>query len=66
MTTQLYDVGLPGEQMSWSDTFLALLKDNEVRLIAYVPDNALTPLVTGITADNYFLLVGARTRPSAP
>jgi len=29
--------------MTWSDTFLGLLKDNEVRLIGYVPDNVLTP-----------------------
>jgi hypothetical protein len=29
--------------MTWSDTFLKLLKDNDVRLITYVPDNVLTP-----------------------
>ena len=29
--------------MSWSDAFLAILKDNDVRLISYVPDNVLTP-----------------------
>ena len=26
--------------MSWADTFLGILKDNDVRLISYVPDNA--------------------------
>jgi sulfopyruvate decarboxylase alpha subunit len=51
--------------MNWSDTFLALLKDNEVRLIAYVPDNVLTPLITGVTADNYFLPVGATREDEA-
>jgi hypothetical protein len=33
--------------MTWSDTFLAALKDNDVRLISYVPDNVLTPLIKG-------------------
>jgi len=33
--------------MTWSDTFLGILKDNDVRLISYVPDNVLTPLLKG-------------------
>ena len=33
--------------MTWSDTFLGILKDNDVRLISYVPDNVLTPLIRG-------------------
>jgi len=54
--------------MTWSETFLAALKDNDVRLISYVPDNVLTPLIKGVTADNYFLrsTPPARTRRSAP
>jgi len=28
---------------TWSDTFVAILKDNDVGLISYVPDNVLTP-----------------------
>ncbi|MGB6658506.1 MAG: decarboxylase [Xanthobacteraceae bacterium] len=32
-----------------------MLKDNDVRLISYVPDNVLTPLLKGVTADSYFL-----------
>src|SRR5271154_2914317 len=51
--------------MTWSDTFLGLLKDNDVRLIAYVPDNVLTPLLKGVTADNYFLSVGATREDEA-
>jgi len=51
--------------MSWSDTFLKLLKDNDVRLVAYVPDNVLTPLIAGVTADNYFLPVGATREDEA-
>ena len=30
-------------RMSWSDIFLKVLKDNDVRLVTYVPDNVLTP-----------------------
>lgn len=51
--------------MSWSDTFLGILKDNDVRLITYVPDNVLTPLIKGVTADNYFLSVGATREDEA-
>jgi sulfopyruvate decarboxylase alpha subunit len=40
--------------MAWSDTFLQVLKDNDVRLVTYVPDNVLTPLLNGVTSDNYF------------
>jgi sulfopyruvate decarboxylase TPP-binding subunit len=41
-------------RMTWSDTFLKVLKDNDVRLVTYVPDNVLTPLLNGVTSDNYF------------
>ena len=51
--------------MTGSDTFLGLLKDNDVRLIAYVPDNVLTPLLKGVSADNYFLSVGATRKDEA-
>ena len=40
--------------MAWSDAFLKVLKDNDVRLVTYVPDNVLTPLINGVTSDNYF------------
>jgi hypothetical protein len=29
-----------------------MLKDNDFRLVTYVPDNVLTPLIKGINADN--------------
>jgi sulfopyruvate decarboxylase alpha subunit len=41
------------------------LKDNDIRLIAYVPDNVLTPLIAGVSADNYFLPVGATREDEA-
>ena len=45
--------------MAWSDTFLKVLKDNDVRLVAYVPDNVLTPLISGVHSDSYFMPVCA-------
>jgi hypothetical protein len=29
--------------MGWSDSFRRTLKENDVRLVTYVPDNVLTP-----------------------
>ena len=51
--------------MTWSDSFLRSLKDNDVRLVTYVPDNVLTPLIAGAAADNYFMSVGATREDEA-
>ena len=51
--------------MTWFDGFLRTLKDNEVRLVAYVPDNVLAPLIEEVTADNYFVAVGATREDEA-
>jgi sulfopyruvate decarboxylase alpha subunit len=51
--------------MTWSETFLSILKDNDVRLVSYVPDNVLTPLIEGVTADNYFMRVNATREDEA-
>ena len=51
--------------MTWSDTFLDVLKKNDVRFISYVPDNVLTPLIKGVTSDNYFLPVNATREDEA-
>jgi sulfopyruvate decarboxylase alpha subunit len=51
--------------MTWSNTFLKALKDNDVRLVSYVPDNVLTPLIQGITSDNYFISIGATREDEA-
>ena len=51
--------------MPWSDIFLATLKKNDVRFISYVPDNVLTPLIKGVTADNYFISVNATREDEA-
>jgi sulfopyruvate decarboxylase alpha subunit len=44
---------------------LRVLKDNEVRLVTYVPDNVLTPLIVGASADNYFMPVVATREDEA-
>ncbi len=51
--------------MTWSGTFLGLLKDNDIRLVSYVPDNVLTPLLAGVAADNYFLPINATREDEA-
>jgi sulfopyruvate decarboxylase alpha subunit len=38
----------------WHEIVLDTLKRNEVRLVPYVPDRVLTPLIAGLHADPYF------------
>ena len=51
--------------MSWSQLLLDTLKENEVRLVTYVPDNVLTPLIQGATADNDFISINATREDEA-
>jgi sulfopyruvate decarboxylase alpha subunit len=51
--------------VSWSETILAALKENDIRLVTYVPDNVLTPLIAGVAADNYFISVPATREDEA-
>ena len=51
--------------MTWYEIFLRMLKENEVHLVTFVPDNVLAPLIRGIAADNYFLSVGATREDEA-
>lgn len=39
---------------SWHETVLHVLKANEVKLVTYVPDNVLKPLIAGCHADPWF------------
>ena len=39
---------------AWFEIIRDTLKRHEVRLVAYVPDNVLTPLIRAITEDDYF------------
>lgn len=38
----------------WHEIVLQTLKRNEVKLVTYVPDRILTPLIKAIHADHYF------------
>lgn len=38
----------------WDDLVLAALKRNDVKLVTYVPDRVLTPLIAKIDADPFF------------
>jgi sulfopyruvate decarboxylase alpha subunit len=38
----------------WHEVVHDTLKANEVRLVTYVPDKVLTPLIKGVEADPYF------------
>jgi sulfopyruvate decarboxylase alpha subunit len=40
--------------MSWHEIIIDVLKRNGVRLVPYVPDNVLTPLIRGIHDDPFF------------
>jgi sulfopyruvate decarboxylase alpha subunit len=51
--------------VNWSETILAALKENDIRLVTYVPDNVLTPLISGVAADNYFISVPATREDEA-
>lgn len=51
--------------MAWADSFLRTLKDNEVRLVSYVPDNVRSPPIAGAAADNYFMSVNATREDEA-
>ena len=41
----------------WDEIIVRILKHNEVRLVAYVPDKVLAPLIRRISADDYFTVV---------
>ena len=45
---------LDTEQRDWHTVVLDTLKRHEVRLIPYVPDNVLRPLIEGVHADPFF------------
>ena len=39
---------------TWYEIVLATLKRNDVRLVTYVPDRVLTPLIKAVHADDFF------------
>jgi sulfopyruvate decarboxylase alpha subunit len=42
------------QDAAWHDIVQRTLKRNEVRLVTYVPDRVLTPLIKAVHADPYF------------
>jgi sulfopyruvate decarboxylase alpha subunit len=45
------------ETPAWHDIVVKVLKANQVKLVAYVPDNVLAPLIRAVHADPYFTVV---------
>ena len=39
---------------NWHEAVMRAFKDNDVRLVVYVPDNVLRPLIEAVHADDYF------------
>ena len=44
----------PTQEATWYEIVLATLKANNVKLIVYVPDRVLTPLIKALHADTFF------------
>jgi sulfopyruvate decarboxylase alpha subunit len=47
--------GSAGE--TWDETVVRVLKANQVRLVAYVPDKVLAPLIARVLTDDWFTVV---------
>ena len=43
--------------MSWHASVVKALKANEVRLVTYIPDNVLAPLIDAVHADPWFRVI---------
>jgi sulfopyruvate decarboxylase alpha subunit len=44
----------PSRTAAWHEIVLATLKSNDVRLVVYVPDRVLTPLIKALDEDAFF------------
>ena len=43
--------------MSWHESVVKALKANDVRLVTYIPDNVLSPLIDAVHADSWFRVI---------
>jgi sulfopyruvate decarboxylase alpha subunit len=43
--------------VSWHDSVVKALKANDVRLVTYIPDNVLSPLIDAVHADPWFRVI---------
>ena len=42
---------------AWHERIVKVLKANDVRLVTYIPDNVLTPLIAAVHADSWFKVI---------
>jgi sulfopyruvate decarboxylase alpha subunit len=43
--------------MTWHERIVKVLKANEIRLVTYIPDNVLAPLISAVHADAWFKVI---------
>jgi sulfopyruvate decarboxylase alpha subunit len=55
----------PSAQAEWHEIICATLKRNAVRLVTYVPDNVLRPLIEGVHRDDFFTAFAAAREEEA-
>ncbi len=51
--------------MTWFETVRDVLRRNDVRLVTYIPDNVLTPLIRAIEEDDFFTSFSATREEEA-
>jgi sulfopyruvate decarboxylase alpha subunit len=56
---------ISGHEMAWHEIVLAGLKSNNVKLVVYVPDRILTPLIKAVHDDPYFITFAATREEEA-
>jgi sulfopyruvate decarboxylase alpha subunit len=54
-----------GDTTTWHGIVLQSLKRNDIRLVPYVPDRVLTPLIKSLHADSYFTTFAASREEEA-
>ena len=54
-----------GKPEAWHEAIIRAFKDNEVKIVVYVPDNVLRPLTEAVTIDPYFTAFAATREEEA-
>ena len=47
----------PSQNEAWHEIAIRVFKAHQIRLIAYVPDKTLSPLIIGLQKDDYFTVI---------
>ena len=50
---------------AWHEILLDVFRRQDIRLITYVPDNVLRPLISGVQADPFFTVIGTAREEEA-